>query len=224
MHRAATVADRGAVRALRLEVLRAQGDIGPRDDERIGDEHDAAPNSIVFLLTRHASPVGTTRTSLSAPPRRRALPAEATYPSELAALGPASTIVEASLTLVRVSSQVDPTTVLLHLAKAHMLACAAGEADWLVAAVRESQIGFYRRMFNMEILSGAEAYGELAAPRVLMGLDYRSQAALLFRRMPALAVTDDDVREFAESGRVAFAEPRRDSSSRRAPPHLPAGR
>jgi hypothetical protein len=89
-----------------------------------------------------------------------------------------------------------------------MLRCACENADWLVTAVREPQIGFYRRMFNMEILSGAERWPGMAAPRVLMGLDYREQAPLLFKRIPVLAVTDDDERDFAESGVITFRDRR----------------
>ena len=44
--------------------------------------------------------------------------------------------------------------------------------------------------------------------RVLMGLDYRGEAPLLFKRIPVLAVTDDDERDFAESGVITFRDRR----------------
>jgi hypothetical protein len=101
--------------------------------------------------------------------------------------------------------------VLFHLFKAHMLECSLEGADWLLVAVRESQIGFYRRMFNMEILSGTEAYPGLVTPRVLMGLEYPAQAALLAKRIPLLEVSADDERDFAQTGCIVFGKPRRGS-------------
>jgi len=70
--------------------------------------------------------------------------------------------------------------------------------------VPDTQIGFYRRMFSMRILSGAEQCPGLALPRVLMGLEFREQAALLCRRMPVLAATPQEEQEFAATGAVAF--------------------
>src|SRR5437763_401434 len=112
-------------------------------------------------------------------------------------LGNEATVVEASFTVVNPVSSFDPKAALFHLFKAHMVHCAVENADWLIVAARDTQIGFYRRMFNMEILSGAEQFPGLATPRVLMGLEYRRQAALLFKRIPVLAVGEDDEREFA---------------------------
>ena len=91
-----------------------------------------------------------------------------------------------------------------------------------MTAVRPTQIGFYRRMFDMEILSGEERWPGLAIPRVLMGLDYREQAPLLFKRIPVLAVNDDDERDFLDSGVITFRE-RRTSALPRNAPALVAG-
>jgi hypothetical protein len=61
----------------------------------------------------------------------------------------------------------------------------------------------------MEILSGAEKYPGIALPRVLMGLQYREQAPLLFKRIPVLAVTDADEAQFEAEGVVLFPEQNR---------------
>jgi len=74
----------------------------------------------------------------------------------------------------------------------------------------------------MEILSGAERWPGMAMPRVLMGLDYRAEAPLLFKRIPVLAVTDDDERDFAESGVITFRD-RRGASKRSRDAALLAG-
>ena len=223
MRRVATREDWSEVRSLRFDALRERAEIGDNDEGGYGDDHDSALNSTTFLLSRNARPIATTRSSVSSANRRWALPAGDAYATEVAALGADATIVEASLMAVDPASQVEPKTVFFHLFKAHMLQCASENADWLVIAVRDSQIGFYRRMFNMEILSGAEKYAGLATPRVLMGLEYRAQAALLFKRMPMLAVTDADERDFAASGVITFPDGRRVSVAKRDTSHLVAG-
>ena len=223
MRRVATREDWGDVRTLRFDALRERAEIGDNDEGGYGDDHDSALNSTTFLLSRNARPIATTRSSVSSANRRWALPAGDAYATEIAALGADATIVEASLMAVDPASQAEPKTVLFHLFKAHMLQCASESADWLVIAVRDSQIGFYRRMFNMEILSGAEQYAGLATPRVLMGLEYRVQAALLFKRMPMLAVTDADERDFAASGVITFPDGRRVGVAKRDTSHLVAG-
>jgi hypothetical protein len=210
MRRVTSRDDWARVRALRYDALRSKDEI-PEDAERAhGDSHDIALNTATFLLTRNGRAVGSTRSSVSSSSRRWALPAMEAFGREIeSAIGLESTLVEASLMVVDPAASADPKTVLFHLFKAHMLQCAAENADWLVIGVRDTQIGFYRRMFNMEILSGAEKYPGVSSPRVLMGLEYRDQAALLFKRIPVLAVTDADEMEFAASGSVSFPTARR---------------
>ncbi|HUL97054.1 MAG TPA: hypothetical protein VLT89_13645 [Usitatibacter sp.] len=222
LRRAASRYDWSDVRALRFAALAERGDLGPQARGEYGDEYDSALNSCVFVLAGGGEPLGSTRTSVSSPERRWALPAADAFAGPVAALGDEATLVEASLTVIDPRAPMDAKAALFHLFKAHMLQCALENADWLVAAVRDSQIGFYRRVFNMEILSGAEAYGGLASPRVLMGLDFRAHAALLFKRIPVLAVSEDDERNFTDTGTVGFGPARRNGSARRAP-YLVAG-
>lgn len=223
MRRVATREDWADVKALRFEALRERGEIPESGEAAYGDDHDAAFNTTTFLLARSGRTMGSTRSSVSSARRRWPLPASDTYAAEIEELGADATIVEASLMVVDPASALDPKTALFHLFKAHMLQCASENADWLVIAVRDSQIGFYRRMFNMEILSGAERYAGLATPRVLMGLEYRAQAQLLFMRMPMLAVTDADERDFAASGVITFPDARRGGARRGDAPHVAAG-
>ncbi len=225
MRRVATREDWADARALRYEALRGRGEIAQNAEAAYGDDHDAAFNTTTFLLSRNGRWVGSTRSSVSSAQRRWPLPASDAYAAEIATLGSDATLVEASLMVVDPASAIDPKTALFHLFKAHMLQCASENADWLIIAVRDSQIGFYRRMFNMEILSGAESYAGLASPRVLMGLEYRVQAQLLFMRMPMLAVTDADERDFSTSGVITFPDGRRAAGAgkRGDAPHLVAG-
>jgi hypothetical protein len=207
MHRVASRDDWTRVRLLRYEALRGRGDIAESAESAYGDEHDLALNASTFLLTRNGRAVGSIRASVSSPSRRWTLPAVDVFARELqASVGLESTVVEASLMAVGEDGQSDRRTLLFHLLKAQMLLCSTENADWLLTAVRDTEIGFYRRMLNMEILSGAESCPGMATPRVLMGLQYREQAALLFKRIPVLAVTLADEAEYAATGQVRFPQ------------------
>ena len=205
MHRAATGEDWRRIALLRYKALHSRGDIPENPAEAFGDWHDRAFNCQAFLLAHHGRPAGTTRSSVSSASRRWPLPSMECFSKEIAeAIGADLTILEASLTAID-PAVAEPRTALFHLFKAHMLRCAAEGVDWMIVAVPDTQIGFYRRMFNMRILSGAEPCPGLASPRVLMGLEFREHAALLCKRMPILAATADEEREFAATGKVEFA-------------------
>jgi hypothetical protein len=205
LRRAAGHDEWSRVRALRYDALRARGEIPENPQRAFGDGFDTSRNSVTFLLERNGRLVGSTRSSVSCALRREPLPSSAEFGGEIqAALGEDATVVEASLTLADPAAWVDPKVALFHLFKAHMLHCAAENADWLIVAVREAQMGFYRRMFNMEILTPARGATALAPPRVVMGLEYRVQAPLLFKRLPVLAVEPAEERQFAKSGVVIF--------------------
>jgi hypothetical protein len=186
------------VRALREGAQRSGGDLADSIDALPDDGFDAALNSTTYLLTLHGRPVGTTRTSVSSASRRWPLPAIETFRKALeAAIGWEATIVEASLCVTEPTLPGDSRDALFHLMRAPMRRCAMEDADWLIVAVPASQIGFHRRMLNMEILSGCERCPRLARPRVLMGLEYRRQAAVLYARIPALAWSEGAERVLA---------------------------
>lgn len=192
--------------ALRYEALSSRGDVAPAADGTYSDPHDLAVNCTTFALLKHGRPIGSTRASVTSPQRRCGLPASETFHGELeSAIGADAVVVEASLTVADPQAG-DRRSIVLHLLKAHMVVCAAERAEWLVAAVRDDEIGFYRRMLNMEILSGVERCPGMATPQVLMGLQYREHAALLSRRIPLLEVTSADEAEYALSGRIGFAQ------------------
>lgn len=193
------------VRALRYAALRTRGEIPESLERTFDDGFDTSLDSATFMLARNGRLAGCTRSSMRSALRRRPLPSTAVFGREIdAAVGADATIVEASLTLADPAAPMDPKVALFHLFKAHMLHCAAENADWLVVAVREAQMGFYRRMFNMEILTGAATIPGLATPRIVMGLEYRVQAPVLFKRLPVLAVADTEARRFAQSGVIGF--------------------
>lgn len=194
-------ADWGAVLALRYHALFQRGDIAENAAQRHGDEHDLALHAITFLLRRNGLPAGTTRTLLSAAHRRWPVPADAVFRREIhAALGADATYVEMGLTAVGPAPQDDPRMALFHLFKAALVHAQLENADWIVTAVRENQIGFHGRMFSMQILSGPETMPGLAHPRVLMGLDVREQLRILEKRIPSLIVTPAELETFASSG------------------------
>lgn len=209
MRRVTSADDWSAVRAMRYRALRARDDVAETPALEYGDPFDSALNTETFLLTHEGRAMASTRTSVASSKRRWPLPGGESFADAIAALGGETTLVEASLTVVDPLAASDWKAVLFHLFKAHMLECSIENADWLLVAVRESQIGFYRRMFNMEILSGTEAYPGHSAARVLMGLEYQAQAALLAKRIPLLDVSAEDERDFAQTGCILFGRPRR---------------
>jgi hypothetical protein len=188
LRRVETNEDWREVRMLRQRALGSRGDLAGSTDAFPGDAFDSALNSTTFLLTLNGRTAGSTRTSVSSATQRGPLPAIDAFrrPIEMT-VGWESTIVEASLNVIDPMLPGDSRDALFHLMRAPMRCCALEDADWLIVAVPESQIGFHRRMLNMQILSGSEYCPRLALPRVLMGLDYRSEAPVLYQRIPALA-------------------------------------
>lgn len=193
------------VREIRYRALRHSGDIPAAAGERFGEPWDFGPGAMTFVLARGGKAIATTRTIASSARRPAAMPALGAYREQVAAaIAPGATIVEASATVVDPGVRGDSKAALFHLFKAHMLRCVVEDADWLLMAVNVGEIGFYRRMFNMDLLSGPERYPGLEVARVLMGVDFRQNAALIAKRIPTLAVAAADAAEFAASGRVPF--------------------
>lgn len=212
MRRAEGRDDWSEVRELRYRALLSRGEIAEDPEGFPDDGHDSALNTVTFLLTRQGRTLGTTRSSVSSSARRWPLPSIEAFHNELeAAIGWEATIVESSLTVIDPAFAGEPRDLFFRLLKAQLVRCAVESADWLVAAVPESQIGFHRRMFNMEILSGSERYPRVRRPRVLMGLEYPRQAPILAKRIPTLAVSAADERAFQLTGRIEFppAQPAR---------------
>lgn len=208
LSRVTSRADWDSVGALRYDALLRRGDIAENPTQRHGDRHDFDLHAMTFLLRRNGLPTGTTRTLVSAPQRRWPTPATEVFAREIeTALGRDATFVEMGLTSVPAASQDDPRTALFHLFKAAVVHGLLGDADWMVTAVRENQIGFHGRMFNMQILSGPEAIPGFALPRVLMGLDFPVQMRVLEKRIPTLAVTPSALEEFEATGCIETGMP-----------------
>ena len=200
--------DWDAVGEIRYRAYRQRNAIPNNEEGRLREPADTAMNAMTFLLSRGGRPVGTTRTTVRSANRQWPLPGLTAYRAELeTSIGVEATIVEASRTVVDPALVTDSRTPLFHLMKAHVLHCALEDADWLVCAVREPEIGFYRRMLNMEILSGPETYPGLTVRKVLMGLDVRAQMGLLAKRIPQMSVSREDQEAFTATGSVSFARP-----------------
>jgi hypothetical protein len=197
MRRVRDARDWELARALRFDGLVGRGEIAPGPVRAFADGFDHAPGTCAYLLFREGMPIGTTRSSLGTPSMRATLPSAQAFAQEIeSAFGAGAIVVEASLTFVDPVAARDPQEALMRLFKIHIWRCAAEHADALIVAARESQMGFYRRRFNMEILSGAEPWPGMATPRVLMGLPWREQAAELLRRIPTLVATAEDKASF----------------------------
>jgi hypothetical protein len=203
MRRAESEADWSRVRALRYAALARHEDL-PGDAVRAyGDPHDTRAGTTTFLLVRSGIALASTRISVAATGEPGMLPALPTFPREIEGLVAGGPVVEASLTAVDPAAE-DARAAIFRLYRAHLLACACSGAAWLVTTVRDTQIGFYRRVFDMDILSGAETIPGLAVPRVLMGLRPREAGERLARRIPLLAISASDAQRFANNALVTF--------------------
>jgi hypothetical protein len=196
--------DWAAVRALRFAALSRCGDIPACPLPTYGDAYDAAPGARTYMLAEGGRAIGSTRCMHSQGEGGARLPALEAFRGELDAAIAAAPIVEASLTLL--DAPMDRALAHLRLFRVHMTACAALEAEWLLAAVRETEMGFYRRVFGMEILTGAARWAGLAMPRVLMGLPFRERAPALCRRLPILAPGATDVQRFRAGEALELGE------------------
>ncbi|HSN20708.1 MAG TPA: hypothetical protein VLS49_08525 [Usitatibacter sp.] len=205
--------DWAAVRALRFAALWRAGDLAPSGVPTYGDAHDAVPGAVTFLLLERGRATGSTRCMHACGDDRRAPSVEA-FRGELDKAIASAPIVEASLTVVHGAT--DRALALLSLFRVHMAACAALDAEWLLAPVRECEMGFYRRVFEMDILTGSARWPGLALPRVLMGLPYRERAARLYARLPILAPSGADLRGFRAGAELVLDEEARRSPSRAA--------
>ncbi|HUI98734.1 MAG TPA: hypothetical protein VLY46_00780 [Usitatibacter sp.] len=219
LRRAASREDWAAVRALRFAAMVRDGDLAPSALPPAADPQDGAAGSSTFLLAEQGRVLGATRCSHASAGSPSPLPAARAFGEEIDARIGRAAVVEAGLTVV--DRAADRAQSMLRLFKAHMTACAALDAEWLVAAVAERQMGFYCRVFEMEILSGAAPVQGLALPRVLMGLRYRERASVLHRRHPFLAPTGDEVRRYVSGADLVFDA--RDAGSIATRVHAAAG-
>lgn len=215
LRRAASSEEWATVRALRFAAMVHEGDLAPSALPLAADPHDTAPGSTTFLLVEQGRALGTTRCSHASAGSPSPLPSMQAFGTEIGERIGRAAVVEASLTVA--DRAADRARCLLRLFKAHMAACAALDAEWLVAAVAERQMGFHCRVFGMEILSGAAPVRGFALPRVLMGLRYRERASGLYRRHPVLAPSGEDLRRYSSGTELILDAGDSGSIATRAP-------
>src|ERR1700694_5583806 len=85
MRRVASREDWKGAKSVRYDALRSREEIPDSPERSYGDPHDNGLNTMAFVLTRNARPVGTTRSSVSSARRRWALPAMDVFAREIEA-------------------------------------------------------------------------------------------------------------------------------------------
>jgi hypothetical protein len=182
-----TVAERESAYRLRYEAYLREGLIEACVCQRLSDEFDAGPNSLVFGLHAEGRLASSIRLSI-ATPRLPQCPALAAFPESVRPL------LAAGRTIV------DPTRFVMDRAAARrhpMLALATMRLAWLAAEFFDAQVllatpeagyqGFFARCFGHRTVCLPRPYLGLKRPLSLMLLDCRAERDRVVARFPFFA-------------------------------------
>lgn len=172
-----TEEDFRAVGAFRYSCYLAEGLIDPRSDESFLDAYDFAKATQVFMIRLRGRIVGTIRLHIL-DRHNHSSATMAAFPDILMPK------IRSGLTLLdgaRFAIAPDMGALRLLIARKILRLCydykTGQAADYGVAAVQETQIDFYRRIYGFAPLSEPRIYGNLNRKLVLMGLDLRQADA-----------------------------------------------
>jgi hypothetical protein len=179
---AETEAEKEAIYSLRYRAYLHEGAIEPREDRRLADRFDDAPNSWTFGVFVDGQLASSLRISVATPDYPDS-PAVDAFPDILKpqlALG--KTIVDPNRFVA------EPTLKLPHLPymtlRLAYVACSYFNADLGTATARAEHQAFYRRVFLHEPLCPPRPYPTLTKPLGLMAVDFPALREKVFTRYP----------------------------------------
>lgn len=179
---AETEAEKEAIYSLRYRAYLHEGAIEPREDRRLADRFDDAPNSWTFGVFVDGQLASSLRISVATPDYPDS-PAVDAFPDILKpqlALG--KTIVDPNRFVA------EPTLKLPHLPymtlRLAYVACSYFNADLGTATARAEHQAFYRRVFLHEPLCPPRPYPTLTKPLGLMAVDFPAMREKVFTRYP----------------------------------------
>jgi hypothetical protein len=179
---AETETEKEAIYSLRYRAYLHEGAIEPREDRRLADRFDGAPNSWTFGVFVDGQLASSLRISVATPDYPDS-PAVDAFPDILRpqlALG--KTIVDPNRFVA------EPTLKLPHLPymtlRLAYVACSYFNADLGTATARAEHQAFYRRVFLHEPLCAPRPYPTLTKPLGLMAVDFPALREKVFARYP----------------------------------------
>lgn len=182
---AVTHAQREQIFDLRARAYRQAGWLST-ETQRVEDEFDALPSSILLMASSAERIVGTVRVSISdAGDPACSMPCQHEFPADLAALHEDH---DRLAEFCRVA--VDPTlpsrsfrtTLYGSLVRAATMTAHAAEVDYALAAVHAKLSLFYQHMCGFHRVAKAPGYGSIKEPTHLLGAEFAQLLKRTLRR------------------------------------------
>lgn len=184
-----TDADREEIFRLRYRAYLNEGVIEPRNDQRLTDRYDDAPNAWIFGVYFDGVLTSSIRVSVSTPEMPQ-IPSAAVFPEYLE-----PKIAEGKIIVDPNRFVADPVRAVRLPELAYLtvrlgyVACELFHADYGLAAVRAEHQAFYRRVFMHDVVCPARPYPTLTSPISLTAVHYPSVREKIFQRYPIFRST-----------------------------------
>jgi hypothetical protein len=191
---------------LRYIAYRSVNAVPFSDAEAFCDRFDETANSRLHTVKLGGRLIGSIRASIAhGRAEYEALPSFATYPEAVtAACGSNAVIVESNRFVIHPDHERHGLAAQMLLFRAIALNGIVEKADFILTAVAERHMPFYRRIMKFKPISAARPFFGIATPMVLMQASFAQDYAEVSRKTPLLAIPQSEI----ESYRRWIQEPR----------------
>ena len=191
--------------ALRYTAYLSQSAIEPNDQRSFSDRFDELSNSTSYLLEHPDSLIGSIRAcTYSGNFGLKQIPSLDAYSADIQSeIGLDKVIVESCRFVVNpdIKKSFGPQ---LHLFRMILLNAFMHDAEFIITAVREKHIRFYRDLLNFSPISSVKTYPGLNAGMVLLATNFRDAYRSVTNKIPELQITDEEVQEYKECIKKQF--------------------
>lgn len=208
MYHANNVSDLRSAFSLRYKAYRKVEGIPENREQLFYDEYDSSFRSTIFIVRVNDTPIASIRSVISDTSAGEETTAQSTFSDAFVKLGISGRLIEANRFVVDPTLRNEANSLVHKLAfKATVLSALIANVDWYVAAVRNSHAPFYRRQFDMHVVSEEKVYPGTNIRMVLTVADFRSAYKKFKARYPDMAVSDADVKMWHADGVVNLVSP-----------------
>lgn len=207
LERADTEQAKQKVYALRYRAYRAVEAILPNQQESFSDEYDLLPNISSYLLRKNGGiAVGSIRACMYSPQLQNRIPAFDVYYDEIKTnMGLDKVIVESTRYVVDPDFQTNTMHHSIYLFKAIFLHVALTNADYLIAAVRNKHVYFYKKLLKMVPISDSKLYPNFNfTSAVLLVANAKEAVANAIKNIPVVYPTLEEIREYKQCSILRF--------------------